>query len=155
MFLVVFRTSDENAVYLWKLGLSRERCTHTLPYVLSILCYQNQNARGAKNFLGILLEVLLGLLQWSIPLPRGPGPQFLLWSIPILCAYAYVHILRNRGSLFLGSMQIPLFVLLQHASLARTVRSLFIYCEIFQVCLLFKVQQYFVNLFYHFHDLLN
>lgn len=51
-------------------------------------------------------------------------------------------------------MQILLFVLSQHAILAHTIGSLFIYYEIFHVCLIFEVQQYFVNLLYNFHDLL-
>lgn len=37
-------------------------------------------------------------------------------------------------------MQITLFVLSQHPLLAHTVGSLFIYYEIFHVCLIFKVQ---------------
>lgn len=51
-------------------------------------------------------------------------------------------------------MQIPPFVLSQHGILDHIVGSLFIYCEIFHVCLIFKVQQCFVNLLNNFLDLL-
>lgn len=91
----------------------------------------------------------------ELPLfPTGTRPHFLLWSIPTLCACAYMHILSNCGCLFLCSLQILLFVLSRCAILAHTIGSLFFYYEIFHVCLIFKVQQYFVNLLYNFHDLL-
>lgn len=70
-----------------------------------------------------------------IHLPTEIEPQFLLRSILILCACAYMPILRNCGSLFLGSMQMPLFVLSQHAILAHTV-SLFTMTFFMSVCFL-------------------
>lgn len=94
----------------------------------------------------------LGLLQNGVDSLTNRN-----WTSVLAAFYSYTSmcILRNCGSLFLSSVQIPLFVLSQHAILAHTVGSVFIYYEIFHVCLLFKVQQYFVNLLYHFRDLLN
>lgn len=72
-----------------------------------------------------------------------------------LCACAYMHILSNHECLFLGSMQVSLFVLSQHPILAIQLEASLFTMRSSHVCLIFKVQQYFVNLLYDFHYLLH